>query len=89
MKQNNETFTFSTQITNIKMALRDQDLTLSELLALHSTLVLLLMNNPEFKTTSKAMLNQIETRIIKAKSSYSARTPKLAEQLLNMINSAT
>lgn len=87
MKQFNESQSPTTLMAIMNIALKNPNLELTDLIAIHSELGLLKLNNPKLKSALEAKLKQVEIRMMKMKGIYSSKESSLAEQLLNLINS--
>lgn len=77
MKEINEGFGLNILIENVNLALRNRDLSLAELLGLYSLLEVQIVKSPKNKFSLKGKLNQIERRILNAKSSPQSPTPRV------------
>lgn len=85
MNQLSESLALNTQIAVINQELIHKDLSISELIALASSLEILIIKYPKQKNSLEARLSQIEKRILRARSNYKESKPRLAESLLLLI----
>lgn len=83
----NEDFPISVQLSIINKELK-RDLSVASLLSLHSSIEILILNNPNQKSTLKSKSSQIEQRIIAKKNRPVEEDQTISEQLMVMVGLA-
>ena len=80
-----DSFSVNTQIRNVADELNRKDISVAELIALATSIEVLIIRNPKLKSSLEAKLAQIEKRILTTKSKAKQGSPKLAESILTLI----